>query len=226
MFIEGLDDHFEYSGELNQDYLRSMLGKAVTRRRTNLISYIKKDGKRPLNFDEDIWDRLEKLASSKQREDRTKHGRYANGCRRTMGQTGPLGMEGVRRKLSDLYGRSPDPEEIAHEMERDKGFGKIPATSHAVTKMARKEFMEDDREEEPSEGHPLKNSLKKYVREGNRHEKWKGGQSSSLQVRNMNVYRSLVSHLYCTILEMIESVSEYSIYVYNNFWILFAGEFE
>ena len=40
-----LDDHFEYSGELNQDYLRSMLGKAVTRRRTDLISYIKKDGK-------------------------------------------------------------------------------------------------------------------------------------------------------------------------------------
>ena len=176
-----------------------------------------------MNFDEEIWDRLEKLASSKQREDRIQHGQYANGCRRTMGRTGLLGMEGVRRKLSDWYGRSSDPEEIAHEMERDKGYGKTPTASHAVTEVARKEFMEDDREDKPSEGHPPNNSLEKYVREGNRQEKWKGGQSSSLEVRNMNVHSSLVGHLYWTVVEIIESVY---IYVYNNFWILFAGELE
>lgn len=131
-----LDGHFEYSGDLNQDCLRTLLGKAVTRRRTELISYIRNGRKLPLNFDPDIWDRLEKLAGSTQRRNRTEHARYANACRRTMGRTGSLGMEGVRRKLGEQYGRSPDPEEIAEEMERHKGYGKkeIETRTMPVTK--------------------------------------------------------------------------------------------
>jgi len=119
-----LNDNFEYSGDLNQDFLRGLLGKAVTRRRTDLISYIRRDGKQPLSFDAKIWKRLEKLASSKQRGDRTEHGRYANKCRRTLGRTGASGVNGVRQRLEQWYGRSPDPDEVAEEMKRDKGFGK------------------------------------------------------------------------------------------------------
>lgn len=62
-----LDDRFEYSGELNQDHLRALLGKAVTRKRSELISFIRKGGKQPVTIDRDIWKRLEKLASSQQR---------------------------------------------------------------------------------------------------------------------------------------------------------------
>jgi len=119
-----LNDNFEYSGDLNQDFLRGLLGKAVTRRRTDLISYIMGGGKQPLSFDDKIWKRMEKLAGSIQREESTEHGRYANKCRRTLGRTSASGENGVRLRLNQQYGRSPDPNKVAEEMQRDKGHGK------------------------------------------------------------------------------------------------------
>ena len=41
-----------------------------------------------------------------------------------MGRTGPIGVDGIRQRLAERFGRSLDPEEIAEEMECDKGFGK------------------------------------------------------------------------------------------------------
>ena len=67
-FKARLHERFEYSGTLNDDYLRSMMGKAVTKKRTELISLIKKGGSQPLHIDHEVWERLRKLAASKQRE--------------------------------------------------------------------------------------------------------------------------------------------------------------
>jgi len=41
-----------------------------------------------------------------------------------MGRTGTIGVDGVRQRLVETYGRSPDPDEVAEEMECDKGYGK------------------------------------------------------------------------------------------------------
>lgn len=122
-FKNRLDDNFEYSGTLNDDYLRALMGRAVTKRRSELISLIKRDGLQPEYIDEQVWHQLEKLAMSKQREERSEQGRYANTCRRTLGRTGCRGVDGVREKLRTLLGRSPDPSEVEDEMQRDKGYG-------------------------------------------------------------------------------------------------------
>lgn len=82
-----LNESFDYSGTMNDDYLRSMMGKAVTKKRTELISLIKKRGTQPLHIDHEVWERLVKLANNKQREDKSEQGRYANACRRTYGRT-------------------------------------------------------------------------------------------------------------------------------------------
>jgi len=103
-----LNDNFKYSEDFNQDFLRGLFGKAVTRKMTDLISYIKRGEKQPLNFDTKIWKRLKKPASSKQQEDRMEHVRYANKCQRMLGRTGASGENGVRQRLQQLYGRSPN----------------------------------------------------------------------------------------------------------------------
>ena len=123
IFKDRLNENFEYSGDLNEDYLRSLAGKAVTRKRTELIALIERDGSRPPNVDSEKWERLQKIAESKQRAEKKDNGRYANSCRKTLGRTGALGVEGTRERLRDLFGRSPDPHELRDEMEHDKGFG-------------------------------------------------------------------------------------------------------
>jgi len=64
------------------------------------------------------------LESSKQRKDKPEQGHYVNACRRTVGRTCSLGVHGIRQKLREQYGRSPDPDEVAAEMQRHKGYGK------------------------------------------------------------------------------------------------------
>lgn len=122
-FKARLNERFEYSGPLNEDHMRSIMGKAVTRKRTELISLIQKGGSQPLHIDHEVWGRLVKLAASKQRKYKSEQGRYANACRRTYGRTGSRGINGIRERLREHLKRSPDPEEIEIEMKRDKGYG-------------------------------------------------------------------------------------------------------
>jgi len=122
-FKDRLSDFFEYSGTLNEDYLRGLMGKVVTKKRAELISFIRNGGEQPKTIDEQVWKRLTKLAFSEQTEAKSEQGRYANACRRTIGRTGSIGENGVREKLRKKYGRSPDPDEVEEEMCRDKGYG-------------------------------------------------------------------------------------------------------
>lgn len=43
--------------------------------------------------------------------------------RKTYGRTGCTGVNGIRERLREEFGRSPDPDKIDFEMNRDKGFG-------------------------------------------------------------------------------------------------------
>ena len=75
------------------------MGKAVTKRRGELISLIKCSVEQPKNIDKEVWKRLEKLAYSKQREDKSEQGRHANACRKTYERTGSIGINYVKEKL-------------------------------------------------------------------------------------------------------------------------------
>jgi len=45
IFKECLHENFDYSRKLNDDHLRGLISKAVTKKRVELISLIKNDGK-------------------------------------------------------------------------------------------------------------------------------------------------------------------------------------
>lgn len=121
IFKERLSQSFDYSGELNEGYLRSLMGKAVGRRRTGLIKKIRNGECQPIHIDSAVWKRLQKLASSKQWEDKSEQGKYANSMRKTINRTGNRGMNGVRENLREELGRSPDPDEVYVEAHRPKG---------------------------------------------------------------------------------------------------------
>lgn len=123
MFRDRLDENFEYSSPLNEDYLRALMGRAVTKRRTELIHFIQNNGERQKHIDKSVWLRLEKLANSRQREQKSEQGRHANACRKVISRTGRRGLDGVREQLRNMLGRSPDPSELEEEMHRDKGNG-------------------------------------------------------------------------------------------------------
>lgn len=98
-FKEHLEDSFEYLGMLNEDYLRGLMGKAITKRRGAFIALIRSGGDQPLDMDDKVWKRLEKLAYSKQWQQKSEQGRYVNSCRKTVGRTRSIGETGVRHNL-------------------------------------------------------------------------------------------------------------------------------
>ena len=58
-FRDRLDKNFEYSRPLNEDYLWALIGRAVTKRRGELISFIKNNGEQPKYMDKQVWLHLE-----------------------------------------------------------------------------------------------------------------------------------------------------------------------
>ena len=63
-----MNKSFEYSGELNEEHLRGLMGKAITKKRVELITLIKKGWSQPMHIDAEVWERLQKLVASKQWE--------------------------------------------------------------------------------------------------------------------------------------------------------------
>lgn len=157
-----LHDHFDYSGEINQDHLRKLLGKAVTRKRIEIIGMIKSGKDRPFTTDYYIWTRLEKLSKSRQRENRTELERYANSCRRTLGRTGALGEDGVRQRLAEKYGRSPDLDEVLEEMECDKGYNKKDLKRLRIFKKHIHESDDNDLEEPEMQKCPRESMMEEH----------------------------------------------------------------
>jgi len=145
------------------------MGKAVTKKRVELISLIKRGGIQPMHVDAEVWERLQRLAASKQWEEKSQQGRYANACRKTINRTGNRGVNGVRENLREILGRSPDPDEVYSEAHREKGSRvkkeKKDAVSTKWDSSAQEDTSEEDGEEESRE-----NSIQGAVNdEGVRH---------------------------------------------------------
>lgn len=193
IFRERLNENFEYSDDVNEDFLRSLVGKAVTRRRSELISLIRKEGSKPPNFDDKIWKRLEKIANSRQREERTQHGRYANSCRKTMGRTGSLGVHGIREKLREEYGRSPDPDEVGEEMKRHKVFGKKEEGRHTVQNRKGKARINDVSDEESMHNSENSSGSEALNIEGDHYRRRESVRKSANQVNFKTVLQCLIN---------------------------------
>ena len=151
IFKERLNKSFEYSGELNEEHLRGLMGKVVTKKRVELISLIKRGGIQPMHIDAEVWERLQKLAASKQWEDKSQQGKYANACRKTINRTGNRGVNGVRESLREILGRSPDPDEVYTEAHRDKGSRMKKEKKDIVSKKWDSSAQEDTSEEDGEE---------------------------------------------------------------------------
>ena len=121
IFKERLSQCFEYSGELNEEYLRGLMGRAVGRRRGELIKMIKRGEDQPKHIDSQVWARLVSYESSKQWKEKSEQGKHANASRKTINRTGNRGVNGVRENLREVLGRSPDPDEVYAEAHRPKG---------------------------------------------------------------------------------------------------------
>jgi hypothetical protein len=154
LFKTRLSESFDYSGTLNDGYLRSLMGRAVTSKRAELIKKIKNGEPQPLHIDHQVWYRLIKLAASRQCKEKSEQGRYANAMRRTYGRTGSGGVHGVRERLRERFNRSPDPDEMEAELNRGKGFGGVKQKRRMVKleKESKQGFSENDSMASPSGG--------------------------------------------------------------------------
>ena len=112
IFKERLSQCFDYSGELNEEYLRGLMGRAVGRRRGELIKMIKCGENQPKHIDSEVWARLVNYESSEQWREKSEQGKIANASRKTINRTGNRGVNGVRESLREVLGRSPDPDEV------------------------------------------------------------------------------------------------------------------
>ena len=121
IFKERLSQCFEYSGELSEEYLRGLMGRAVGRRRGELIKMIKHGDTQPIHIDSEVWARLVNYESSDQLREKSEQGKLANASRKTINRTGNRGINGVRDHLQEMLGRSPDPDEVYAEAQRPKG---------------------------------------------------------------------------------------------------------
>lgn len=118
-----LNENFEYSGTLNDAHLITTMGRAVTKKRSDYIKLIREGEPQPLHIDHAVWERLIKYEASKQQQERSEQGKFANSMRKSYGRTGSRGINGVRERLREKFNRSPDPDEMEEELNRDKGYG-------------------------------------------------------------------------------------------------------
>ena len=133
IFKERLSQCFEYSGELNEEYLRGLMGRAVGMRRGELIKMIKRGDSQPKHIDSEVWGRLVSYESSEQWKEKSEQGKHANASRKTINRTGSRGVNGVRENLREVLGRSPDPDEVYAEAHRPKGSTGTKTKKKTVT---------------------------------------------------------------------------------------------
>lgn len=66
IFKDRLNESFDYSSNLNNDYLRAVIGRAVSKRRSKLMKVIKEGGSQPMHSSLDRWRRMVKLTCAQQ----------------------------------------------------------------------------------------------------------------------------------------------------------------
>lgn len=121
VFKERLSQSFEYSGQLNEEHLRTLMERAVTSKRRQLMALIKEGGAQPNHIDSEVWECLLKLKASKQWEEKSLQGKKANSSRKTINRTGNRVVNGVSEILRETLERSPDPDKVYAEAHHNKG---------------------------------------------------------------------------------------------------------
>ena len=114
---------FEYNRPVRSLLLMTLIGRAVSIRRSNLLAMIGARLPCPSRLDAAIWHRLEMTKACPSHEERSNQARYANSCRVNLGRTCSKGTHGVIEGLRARLRRSPDPEEIESELRQDKCYG-------------------------------------------------------------------------------------------------------
>ena len=113
---------FEYSADIDDDWLRGEIGRGVSTRRFQLMEMIRNGDQMPPGFDKGVWYTMQRISDDPKYREKSEAMRHANSMRKTKGRTGPKGEVGIVEDLREHFGRSPDPDEIGLEMQRDKGY--------------------------------------------------------------------------------------------------------
>ena len=126
--IARLNDDFDYSDTVNSAWLRGRIGGALSLYRHDLMKIIEAHGDRPVWVSEEIWSKLVAMAGSEKYKKKSEQMKRANACRKSKGRTGPIGIAGITERLQIRLGRTPDPEEVQEEAQRDKSADRRPRT--------------------------------------------------------------------------------------------------
>ncbi|KAG0594661.1 hypothetical protein M758_UG097200 [Ceratodon purpureus] len=143
--LKRLTEDFKYTGDVNQQWLRTRIGNALSSYRHELMKMITAKHERPAWVSEATWSKLVAMEGSEKFRAKSEAMRHANACRRNKGRTGPLGEVGVRERLRIQLGRSPEPEDVYAEMARDKGYSRKSKSADARESAPRRTTDEDDR---------------------------------------------------------------------------------
>jgi hypothetical protein len=129
---ERLDESFEYSARLKKRWLRKKIGDKLKAYRFKVMEMIRSGSECPKWFDGDVWDRMVRFQQSDRCKQKSEQMQMAVSKRKTMGRTRPKGKAGMRAMLREKMGRSPDPEDVREEMDRDKGYGGRQRKKHVA----------------------------------------------------------------------------------------------
>jgi hypothetical protein len=121
--MEWIEQTWEYSFPINEKFVKDVIARGVSLRRSSLWRRIRTGLPKPDDITDRTWRSLEKELQNPTTMRKAELCSLANAARSNFGRTGPSGEVGVRERLRKQFRRSPEPEEIAAEMARDKGYG-------------------------------------------------------------------------------------------------------
>ena len=120
--VEWMKQTWEYSAPLRFEYVKEVIARGMTLRRAELWKRIREKKSKPQKLSDRSWQTLRKQMQSPAGIKKSESCRRANASRINLGRTGLSGEVGVKQRLRRALRRSPDPEEIQHEMARNKGY--------------------------------------------------------------------------------------------------------
>ena len=121
--MEWIEQTWEYSFPINEKFVKDVIARGVSLRRSSLWKRIRTGLPKPDDITDRTWRSLEKELQNLATMRKAKLCNLANASRSNFGRTCPSREVGVRERLRKQLRRSPEPEEIAVEMARDKGYG-------------------------------------------------------------------------------------------------------
>ena len=90
---------FEYSADIDDDWLRGEIGRGVSMRRFQLMEMIRNGDEMPPGFDKGIWYSLQRINDDPKYKKKSEAMRHANSMRRAY-------VQGLPKRLADLEARA------------------------------------------------------------------------------------------------------------------------